>query len=427
MNRDAKKCIKYYIDNIKSEKYKEYLTKRKEEGLKNHREYIRENKPEWIGRTDYYEPDFISAISFYDVLDNEGTIKLLRKLYSLPKRKYKVRNYYKKPGRIKKYDYIHLKYSESGWGRFAEIELLDDSYVSNISISWCQLNSYYAFYVYEISFKKLLDEERYYSFMRDTMNLFCRKDYVLWYPSINHIKDDELDGLLLETMDQDYFPIVCQHYITSLLYSEQGRQGPLINMVHQSRKDKIDIEKIYIGDMDFAYYSRKENFFIISDYRQVNYALCAGDNRIPNFTILGLVAKYGNSFYYHFAGRTELKNYENSFSKYFSGRKQLSYSRKFYSLIRKMKSIAEVESRKNDNFSDEFDKNWEFYVANDKQDFRKHVENFAVDFQAIYQENFSYLQMLSEMRYTRMGFINSIVATIISVVAAIVAILALFG
>lgn len=78
-------------------------------------------------------------------------------------------------------------------------------------------------------------------------------------------------------------------------------------------------------------------------------------------------------------------------------------------------------------FSDEFDKNWEFYVANDKQDFRKHVENFAVDFQAIYQENFSYLQMLSEMRYTRMGFINSIVATIISVVAAIVAILALFG
>lgn len=203
MNREAKKCIKYYIDNIKSEKYKEYLTKREEEGLKNHREYIRENKPEWIGRTDYYEPDFISAISFYDVLDNEGTIKLLRKLYSLPKRKYKVRNYYKKPGRIKKYDYIHLKYSGSGWGRFAEIELLDDSYVSNISISWCQLNSYYAFYVYEISFKKLLDEERYYSFMRDTMNLFCRKDYVLWYPSINHIKDDELDGLLLETMDQD--------------------------------------------------------------------------------------------------------------------------------------------------------------------------------------------------------------------------------
>ena len=87
------------------------------------------------------------------MLVNEGTIKLLRKLYSLPKRKYKVRNYYKKPGRIKKYDYIHLKYSESGWGRFAEIELLDDSYVSNISISWCQLNSYYAFMYMKLALK----------------------------------------------------------------------------------------------------------------------------------------------------------------------------------------------------------------------------------------------------------------------------------
>lgn len=50
-----------------------------------------------------------------------------------------------------------------------------------------------------------------------------------------------------------------------------------------------------------------------------------------------------------------------------------------------------------------------------------------MDFQAIYQENFSYLQLLSEMRYTRIGFINSIFATIISVVAAFVAIIALIG
>ena len=110
MNKEAKKCIKYYSDNILSEKYRAYLSAREVEGLKNHIEYIKENKPEWIDRTDYYEPDFISDISFFDVLDNQGTIKLLRKLYSLPKREYKVRNYYKKPGRLKSYDYIHLEY-----------------------------------------------------------------------------------------------------------------------------------------------------------------------------------------------------------------------------------------------------------------------------------------------------------------------------
>ena len=427
MKKEAKKCIKYYIDNIQSEKYRVYLSAKKKEGFKNHEEYVKKYKPEWIKRTDFYEPDFISEITFFDVLDNQGTIKLLRKLYSLSERKYKVYNYYKKPGRIKSYDYIHLKYTGSGWGCFADIELLDDPYISNIKITWCQLNSYYAFFVYKISFKQALNEDRYYSFMIDTMRLFTRKDYVLWYPSINQVKDDKVDGLLLETMDRDFFPIVCQHYITTLLYSEQGRHGPLINIVSQSRKDSIDINKIYLGDMDYSYYNKKDNYFITCDYSQINYALCAGNNRITKFSVLGLVAKYGNQFYYHFAGCSELENYEILFSKYFSGRKRISYGKKFNSLVRKMKSIAEIENRKNIDFTKDFDDNWDFFIENDKKDFGEHAKKIAVDFQAIYQENFSYLQLLSEMRYTRIGFINSIFATIISVVAAFVAIIALIG
>ena len=105
MKKEAKKCIKYYIDNIQSEKYRVYLSTKKQESFKQHEEYVKKNKPEWIERTDFYEPDFISEITFFDVLDNQGTIKLLRKLYSLSERKYKVYNYYKKPGRIKSYDY----------------------------------------------------------------------------------------------------------------------------------------------------------------------------------------------------------------------------------------------------------------------------------------------------------------------------------
>lgn len=155
--------------------------------------------------------------------------------------------------------------------------------------------------------------------------------------------------------------------------------------------------------------------------------MCAGNNRITNFSVLGLVAKYGNQFYYHFAGCSELENYEILFSKYFSGRKRISYGKKFNSLVRKMKSIAEIENRKNIDFTKDFDDNWDFFIENDKKDFGEHAKKIAVDFQAIYQENFSYLQLLSEMRYTRIGFINSIFATIISVVAAFVAIIALIG
>lgn len=75
MKKEAKKCIKYYIDNIQSEKYRVYLSAKKKEGFKNHEEYVKKYKPEWIKRTDFYEPDFISEITFFDVLDNQGTIK----------------------------------------------------------------------------------------------------------------------------------------------------------------------------------------------------------------------------------------------------------------------------------------------------------------------------------------------------------------
>lgn len=427
MNKEAKKCVEYYIENIQSEMYREYLANSKKEGIKNHKQYVREEKPEWIERTDYYEPDFISSISFFDLLDNQGTTKLLRKLYSLPKKKYRVKNYYKKAGIIKKYDYVHLNYSGSGWGRFAEIEFIDDPYISNISICWCQLSSYYAFFEYNIEFKKVLDEDRYYDFMKHTMASFTNKDYVLWYPSINQIKNGEIDGLLLETMDSEFFPVACQHYITSLLYSENGKHEQLVNMTFCSRKAPIDINTIYFGDISYSYYNKKQNFYISSDLDQINYCLCAGNNIIQHFSVLSLVSMYGNKFYYQFARYAEIKNYEYCFSNLFTGRKRITYGKKYHSFIRKMKSLTNIENRKSNNFVEKFNDNWNFYIANDEQDFEKYVKETNVDFQAIYQENFHYLQIVSEMKYTRISVINSVIATVFSFVAAAVAIIALLN
>lgn len=89
--------------------------------------------------------------------------------------------------------------------------------------------------------------------------------------------------------------------------------------------------------------------------------------------------------------------------------------------------MADVENGRGEDFSVKFAENWDFYIANDKYNFSEHVKKVSVDFQTIYQENFSYLQMLSDMKYTRMSFINSVLATIASIVATIVAITALIG
>lgn len=95
MRKEIKKCIKYYIDNISTEEFKNYLEEERKAGFKTHREYIEEEHLEWTSRTDYFEDYSIAKIVFSDVLSNDGVTKLLNKLYNLPKKEFKVENYYK--------------------------------------------------------------------------------------------------------------------------------------------------------------------------------------------------------------------------------------------------------------------------------------------------------------------------------------------
>ncbi len=50
-----------------------------------------------------------------------------------------------------------------------------------------------------------------------------------------------MDYWLSEQMTEESFPLIWQHYITSFVYSEQGKNNPLINMGYRIRKVPIDI------------------------------------------------------------------------------------------------------------------------------------------------------------------------------------------
>lgn len=151
---------------------------------------------------------------------------VLKKLYSLPKKKFKVHNHYKKPSIFHKYDYVHLQYSESGYGCFAEIELLEDKYIKSIKATWAQINSYFALIEYCFTFKKPLDEENYNQFVYDNIRNLTSKDYIIWHRISKEEgkRKDDMDYGLAEQMTEESFPLICQHYITSFLYSEQGKK-----------------------------------------------------------------------------------------------------------------------------------------------------------------------------------------------------------
>lgn len=423
MRKEIKRTIEFYLENIDTEKYKEYKAKSYEEGRKNHQEYIDKEKPHWRDRTDYYENFHISDIVFGDVLSNDGVVKLLKKLYSLPKKKFKVKNYYKKPPLKNKYDYIHLQYMSSGTGIFAEIELLNDKYIKEISILWVQINNYYAFMEYRISFHKCLDEKMYSSFIHDNIRKISKKDFAVWY---NIDETREFDKYLaLEQIHDEYFSIICQHYITTFLYSEHGKNKLLINMTIATRKEEIDIDKLYLGDISVSFYNKEDNYVIVSDYYKTSYLMMAGNNRIPYFGVCAYIARYGNDFYYRFFGTKELKDFEQNFSKYTTGRKLIKYNKEFMSLLNKMQSISENKLYHNTDFFDEFNKTWDFYVGNDKTDLKSHWDIDIEKYQTIYKNNFEYLKLLSEVHYSKINNLNSVIATITAIIATIISIIAL--
>lgn len=147
-------------------------------------------------------------------------------------------------------------------------------------------------------------------------------------------------------MTEESFPLICQHYITSFLYSEQGKNNLLINMEYRIRKAPIDINRLYLKGTAIAYYNKKLNYVICSDFDKPNYCMLTGNNLFPQFSICEYIATYRNEFFYCFFGYRELKLFEREFSKFSTGRKSIAYNKEFKKLLNKMQSVSEVESRK---------------------------------------------------------------------------------
>lgn len=115
----------------------------------------------------------------------------------------------------------------------------------------------------------------------------------------------------------------------------------------------------------------------------------------------------------------------NNHSKYTTGRKFIKYNKEFMSLLNKMQSILENKLYVRTNLFEKFNKTWDFYISNDKTDLESYL-NIGLDkYQIIYKNNFEYLKLLSEVRYSKINNLNSIIATITAIIATIISIIAL--
>lgn len=409
-----KKSYKYYLKHVNNSTYldaqRKYDEKHKKEILE-----FEKNNPDLKNRTDWYENHIVTSVTICDILSNDGITKLSKRLYSLSPKKYITTITYKKPSVFKTYDYVHLQYSGSFHGIFAEIEFLDDEYIKCVKITWSQINSYFAILEYKFTLKHNLSEENCTRFICDNIKSLNKKDYLPYY----FINDNKIvDFHIMNEMNEDFFVLIFQHYITSIFYSEQGQKYRLINLVHMTRKEPINIDTLDFGYCGISYFNKKENYMIISD-PNYNYCLLAGNNNIPQFSLSSYIAKYGNSFYYMFFGHRELRIFEIEFSKYSTGRKKARYNKKFTYLLNKMQSLCESQAKSKSDIYKSFDKNWKLYLGYKEQKLNKYVAQINIDYKSIYANHYAYLNTLCNINYTKSNQFISIAAIIIAIITLI--------
>jgi len=391
-------CINYFLENIDTEEYQEYKVVRDKERHKNHIEYLKQEHPSWLGRDDYYEDDdvVIANVVLTDRLSNAGVVKLIDRLYSLPESDYKVTNYYRKSNMLRTYDYVKLQYSRSSVGRFAEVEFLNDKYIDHLEISWTQINSVYAFIEYIFWFKKCMDEKDHKNFLIDNIRkIEPDKDYADYY-YIKRKKDRDY-YMALEQMEEELLPRILQHFITSMLYSEQGKYLPLTNVSVITREKEIEIDKLYLSDFRLSYYNKNENYVITVDSERTDYLLLAGGRRIPNFWLAGMINRYGNELYNFIYGEKQLRAIERRFSKYFNDRKTAKYNKELIELLNLLESLSPVENRNRDDLCNSFNKKWDFYIGNDVKNFDEYFRETKRDYKTVYDNLFSFLKLKSDI------------------------------
>ncbi len=360
---------------------------------------------------------FVPQVKICDVISNAGMRHLINSIYKLSRKKYKVTNIaYKKTTKLHKYDYVHIQKRHCLLIKLAEVQFIDSKYIQSIDVSMTQINDIYAFIEYDISFKCMLDEEKRNQFILDYLPQITDNDY--WI-RVNNYSDK---WKTIYEMNRDYFRLICQHFVTTLFFSESGVKRKLFNIVYQIRKEPIDVNKIYFED-DLSYYNKDKNIVLNRNYENENYVLLSGNNVIPYFSLCEYVMKYGNKFYLRIFGESELVLFEMEYSKYVSGRKKILFNKDIIRLFKQTRSFSEHQPLKSSEqeMMEEFDKNWDFYKGNGKCRLEDIIYINIEDYKKVYEEKYNYMEKMAEINYTKSNQMIALISIVIAILAIICA------
>lgn len=392
----------YFLDNYKSEGYKKYLEKKQMNSVD---DYIPETQQQLLNSGSNM---FIFKI--FDVLDNKQFSKLIKKIYKLNRNDVEVDCLYKKSTLFKKYSYIGIKYGTSGYGKLATIKFKNDEFLDNIDILWSHLDDFRGFIEYTINLKNPINSSNYEDFLDKYLIKINNKDLKIYF----RMKDDNYVNF--DFINKNSLNIIFQHFITSFLYTKDGKKDFLPSMSFETYNIEYDYKNFKNNFMTETFINKKENYVIEKETTNNHYFVYSS-KKIPIIHVSKYIMEYGISFYYMFFGKFEIDKIKHLFSPQVSSIKKVSTKNVKY-LFDLMESTK--FERKSMFIGDEKSE-WAYLYGDNN--LKTINEKWMYDYKGFYDEYYHYFRNVLELRnlvITKVLSITAIIVAIIGVMASLI-------
>lgn len=393
--------------------------------INNYKKHLKENS---YGVNEFKLDDIFDVkmhlpmLEVYDVLDNIGVNKLIKKIYKLKKSKnYNIEINYLK-SKFRKLDYIQPQFDHTGLGALANIKFLDDLLIEEIAIVWTQINNEEAIIIYEVKFKKWINE------LKDINEyVLSNIDNLKFYsPTVTYeekiFKEDNFKEIY--NVICNMFSTTIQYKISNIFYTKLGKLYSLPLLNKYIVKDKNETISTYLKNpflkITYEYHKDRNdkcNIYLVTTYGDYNKEydeFIFGNSYSPGSTFLNYFSEYRMEFYYQVFDYIETNILERKMSKYLNSHKKNIKISDYKWLIKKVRQLGEKRLYSNLRNNGKYN----MYVHSEKNIGKKFIipNSYSKKFENVYNDNLNYIKEMNNVDYNYKIYIITIITLALTVI-----------
>lgn len=278
--------------------------------------------------------------TLYDIFDNKGMNKLIKKFAKLPPEKYEVSLIYRAK-KFKDLNYYSLQYEHSSISSIGEIKFLNDKYIKGISASFTQVNNNQAVVEFNINFNKIMDNKMLLDFIKDNKEQLINKRFIGYY---NLRKNS--DSIHYSDIYRQFEELVRMSLQAKLMEIAELSYGlnyqlPFMMTINYP-KDYYDKESFKNVFLNNTYEIRNGEQYLITDntnHEGLQMDLCFSGDSLSRLSLLNMLSTYRMDFYYFLFDGIEQIELNKRLNRYFNESKNNITSKDYKWLVNKIRAI----------------------------------------------------------------------------------------